>query len=602
MRQVAVVILASLLAGSPALAQSSGKTKSTKTSTQSTSARLAQLQQAIESQQQQLNQLRQELQGKDQAIQQLQQQVSQAQTAATQAEQKAESASTAASNPQQQQELSAVKSDVADLKQNLTNTTLALQETQKSVTGLESPLAIHYKGVTITPGGFLAAETVWRQRAEGADINTNFNAIPFPGSAQSNMSEFFGSGRQSRISLLGEGHIKSAKLSGYYEADFLSAGVTSNNNQSNSYTLRQRQVWGQAALHGWSFTGGQMWGLVTETKKGVDNRTEALPMTIDPQYTLGFSWARQYGFRVAKDFADKAWLAFSVEDAQVNSIGGSGFNNNFVVGSLGNSGGLYNSLANYSFNLTPDFIAKLAFEPGIGHYEVFGVLSEFRDRIYPCETASATNPCNGQMTPSATFANNRTHTGGGVGANARITLAKHFDIGGHFLGGDGIERYGSGGLPDVTVRPDGTLAPLRGFQGLGTVEFHYPKFDVYFNYGTEYAQRTVYTDPVSGAHMGYGRPSSVTPVCAEPLPGATGTAPAASSIGFNPGSSCKGDTRYLSEGTVGFWYRIYSGPYGRIQFGPQYSYVLRTTWSGATGAQPKATENMFLTSFRYYLP
>ena len=36
-----------------------------------------------------------------------------------------------------------------------------------------------------------------------------------------------------------------------------------------------------------------MWSLVTETKKGVDNRTEALPMTIDPQYTVGFSWARQ---------------------------------------------------------------------------------------------------------------------------------------------------------------------------------------------------------------------------------------------------------------------------------------------------------------------
>ena len=408
MRQVAVVVLASLLAVSPALGQSSGKTSSTKTSTQSTSARLATLQQAIEAQQQQINQLRQELQGKDQAIQQLQQQVSQAQTSATQAEQKAESASAAAANPQPQQELSAVKSDVADLKQNLTNTTLALQETQKSVTGLESPLAIHYKGITITPGGFLAAETVWRQRALGADINTPFNSIPFPGSAQANMSEFFGSGRQSRISLLGEGHIKAAKLSGYYEADFLSAAVTSNDNQSNSYSLRQRQVWGQVALHGWSFTGGQMWSLVTETRKGVDNRTEALPMTIDPNYQVGFSWARQYGFRVAKDFADKAWLGFSVEDSQINSIGGGGFNNNFVVGSVGNTGGLFNSLTNYSFNLAPDFVAKLAFEPGIGHYEVYGVLSQFRDRIYPCETASAANPCNGQAAPSGASPTTRT--------------------------------------------------------------------------------------------------------------------------------------------------------------------------------------------------
>ena len=56
-------------------------------------------------------------------------------------------------------------------------------------------------------------------------------------------------------------------MTGYVEADFLGAGITSNNNQSNSYVLRQRQVWGQAALHnGWTFTGGQMWSLVTETK------------------------------------------------------------------------------------------------------------------------------------------------------------------------------------------------------------------------------------------------------------------------------------------------------------------------------------------------
>src|SRR5262249_40908740 len=145
------------------------------------------------------------------------------QNAAMQSQQKIDAAAAAAAS---QQDLAAVKTDVADLKQNATNTTLALQETQKSVTELESPLAIHYKGITLTPRGFLQAETVWPQRAPGADINTNFNAIPFPGSSQANMSEFFGSGRQSRISLLAQGKLKSASLTGYVEADFLSAAVT----------------------------------------------------------------------------------------------------------------------------------------------------------------------------------------------------------------------------------------------------------------------------------------------------------------------------------------------------------------------------------------
>ena len=349
------------------------------------------------------------------------------------------------------------------------------------------------KGITRTPvEAFLAAESVWRQHALGSDINTPFNSIPMPGSSLNSISEFFGSGRQSRISMLAEGKINSAKLTGYMEADFLSAGVTSNNNQSNSYTLRQRQMWGQAALNnGWTFTGGQMWSLVTETKKGVDNRSEALPMTIDAQYHVGFSWARQYGFRVSKNFSNKFWLAFSAENPQT-TFTQHGALNNFLVGSAGTSGGLYNPSTTYSYNYMPDFVVKGVFEPGWGHYEVFGVISNFRDRVFP--NAVVTAPA----TPSAMGAFNDVRTGGGIGANFRGSFAnKHVDVGLHFLGGDGIGRYGAGGLPDATIRANGTLAMLRSYQGLGTLEFHYPKMDVYFNVGTEYVGRDVSWPPAA---------------------------------------------------------------------------------------------------------
>ena len=149
----------------------------------------------------------------------------------------------------------------------MANTVVAVQDTQKKIS--EPPTAIHVKGITITPGGFLAAEFVRRSRALGADVNTPLNSLTMPGASQSSMSEFFGSGRQSRVSMLAEGKLNFVKLSGYVEADFLSAGITSNNNQSNSYTMRQRQAYGQAAFdNGWTFTGGQMWSLVTETKQG----------------------------------------------------------------------------------------------------------------------------------------------------------------------------------------------------------------------------------------------------------------------------------------------------------------------------------------------
>ena len=37
---------------------------------------------------------------------------------------------------------------------------------------------------------------------------------------------------------------------------------------------------------------------------------------IDAQYVVGFSWARQYGFRVTKNFNNKFWLGASVEEGQ----------------------------------------------------------------------------------------------------------------------------------------------------------------------------------------------------------------------------------------------------------------------------------------------
>ncbi len=551
--------------------------------------RLDEMQQAISAQQQQIQQLGQEVKTRDTVIQQLQQRLDQSQAATAEAASKAESAASEAAK--QEQTVTALKGDVSDLKENNTNTALSLQDTQKSIVEMGSPLALHYKGVTITPVGFFAAETVWRQKGLGADVNTPYNAIPFNGASQSNISEFFGSGRQSRVGMLAEGKLSKAKMTGYLEADFLSAATTSNNNQSNSYSLRQRQFWGQAALtNGWSFTGGQMWSLATETKNGVDNRTEALPMSIDAQYVVGFSWARQYGFRVAKNFGNKAWLAFSVENPQT-TFAAHGNSNNFLFGAAGAGGGLYNPTANYSFNYTPDFVFKAVYQPKLVHFEVFGIISDFRDRVFPNATATPA---------SAAGAFNNSVMGWGMGGNIRASvLRKHVDVGVHFLGGDAVGRYGTSSLADVTVNPNGTLKPIRSYQGLGTLEFHYPKFDFYTNVGGEFAKRTV-TYTSGTAAVGYGSPFLNNSGCGiETLPGAGGFAPGAL-------ASCTGDTRNVIEGTVGFWYRFYKGPKGTVQWGPQYEYLVRNTWNGAAGigtlGQPTATENVFLTSFRYYLP
>jgi len=476
--------------------------------------------------------------------------------------------------------------------------------------GEEAPTSIRIKGITLTPGGYFAAESVYRTHAASADINTPFTGIPFVGNSLSKQSEFNASGRQSRISMLAEGKIDHAKFTGYYETDFLSAGVTSNNRQSNSYTMRQRQFWGQAALDGgWSFTGGQMWSLVTETKKAVNNRTEAPPMTIDPQYNVGFSWARQYGFRVAKSLMeDKLTLAFAVEGPQT-TFGGRGVaNGKFYFNAPGAGGGLLNAFdaTGYTLNQTPDFIIKAALDPGWGHYEVFGVISTFRDRVFPCGAGiTATNPCpvDGSTANSVAGAFNDSRSGGGIGANLRApVLGKYGDVGLHFMGGDGIGRYGSAQLADVTARPNGTLAPIRGGSALATVELHpTPKLDVYLNYGLEYAFRTWYnTSGATTSSVGYGSPFFNNSGCGtETLPTAT-NAP-------GTGGTCNGDIRNIQEGTIGFWHRFYKGNRGTLQWGLQYSYIVKNTWSGNNNlllpdSQPKAINNMVFTSFRYVLP
>ena len=618
----AILFLATGLVAQTGTAPKPRKTRSatvTAADVQALKDAIAAQQAALAQQQQQIQELQNQLRNKDQAAQQ-------AQTAATDAATKADAAQAQAT--QQQAAVTELKGDVTDLKSNLANTVVTVQEAQKNAAG--PPTAIHVKGITITPGGFLAAETVWRQRALASDINTPFNAVPMPGASTYNVSEFFGSGRQSRVSMLAEGRLKGAKLSGYVEADFLSAAVTSNNNESNSYSLRQRQAWGQAALDsGFSITGGQMWSLVTETKRGEDNRTEALPMTIDPQYTVGFSWARQYGLRAVKNFGNKAWFGISVENAQATL---SSHNNasNFLVGSAGAGGGLYNGAvtgcssttttsstgtvsttttcspaASYAFNPSPDIVAKLAFEPGFGHYEIFGVYSRFRDRIFPCEDVSSTSLCGGSTKPgpNATGAFNSAKNGGGFGANARWSFAnKHIDFGLHGFGGSGVGRYGTAGLPDVSVHADGTLYLVKSLQGLSTLEFHTRKADIYFNGGAEYAGRAADYDPITKKYVGYGSPHFNNTGCL------TETGPGAG--GFLPGglSNCTADTRVVTEATAGVWFKVLDGAkeklnWGRIQFGPQYSVVIRNAWSGAgSPSEAQGIDNMVLTSFRYYLP
>src|SRR5271157_2605 len=647
----------------------------------------------------QINSLKNDLANKDEQLKKAQQAAADAQAAADRANASASAQNQAVSN--NAAAVTTLQTTITDLKANQASlATTVSDETAKIKKEIGSPDVLHYKGIGITPGGFVAGETVYRTKATGGDIPTAFSSIPYEHADAYSLSEFYGSARQSRITLLAEGKTNWGTLRGYYEADWLGTGTSSNNNQSNSYVLRMRILYAQAETNNHlKVAGGQLWSLATEGKKGIPSSPSDIltPLTIDPNYVTGFVWTRQYGFRVVKSF-DKAAFGISVENPQLLYTASLAGNTPYaVLGSAGANGGNYNatisacspstSIVNYtnqvettstgatidvavpvyktvnscanvtniSFNQAPDILVKGAFDPGFGHYEIFGLVGFAHETVYPGETTNSnlygglTDIVTGSaVAPSLTTAGyiHDSIVVGGVGGSLRVPVIKDkltFGVKGLF--GPGVGRYGDSTLPDVTANAWGGLEPIHNASGLFTLEATpNPRLVVYLNYGGDYAGREDFG--VAGATTSLGAPSAdfcpttagafactTTPTAANIAAGGkwgghwgapsnaavgygsrllsnsscnTTTAPGynGSSTGYYPGGSCGAQTRDVQEITGGYWYDIYKGDRGRLRQGLQYGYAVREGWSGAgtPGIGAKGIDNMVWTSFRYYLP
>src|ERR1700677_475226 len=313
LKALATLALVSALSAGLAQTTANGTTSTSSTTRKRTATKKAvapkkptvesQIQELREEMQAQIQQLRQQLNDRDQQLQQAQQAAAAAQAAAAQAQQQA--AQQSQTLTENTQAVTSLQGAVTDLKTNNVSLATTVQADQEKVQKqITNPDVIHFKGITLSPtGSYLAGETVYRTKATGSDIPTPFSSLPYEHADAYALSEFYGTARQSRVALMAEGHTGSATLRGYYEADWLGTGISSNNNESNSYVFRQRVLWGQAALNnGWAFTGGQLWSMATEDRKGISNLSGdiLLPLTIDPNYVPGFVWERQYGFRVTK--------------------------------------------------------------------------------------------------------------------------------------------------------------------------------------------------------------------------------------------------------------------------------------------------------------
>ena len=116
---------------------------------------------------------------------------------------------------------------------------------------------IYYKGITLTLGGFAAAEGVYRSRNDVADIGSNYSKIPYLNSELAHTDELRGTARQSRISFLAQGNINPNLIASFYgEFDFLAGPTTANSNESNSFSPRIRNVYGAVD---WTDPAGTCW-------------------------------------------------------------------------------------------------------------------------------------------------------------------------------------------------------------------------------------------------------------------------------------------------------------------------------------------------------
>jgi hypothetical protein len=524
----------------------------------------------------------------------------------------------AAELAQMKAEIAALEQKVQDLQsqsdaqnQAQAQTAQAVQTTQAQVAATQQQVAAAQTapkgdvfggtgGVKWTLGGFLAAESVYRTRDTGDDVNTKFANMPFMGGTSTapintgsgattsypvtnaRNDQWLESSRQSRLSIKAEADINDVThVTGYYEMDFLGGAQTANMNESNSYNPRIRQLWTNLDwdTYGLHFLAGQAWSLLTLDSVGITPLKEVLPPTIDAQYNVGFTWARQTQLRIVKDWDKMWWLGLSLENPQtagIGSVAGTGTKGYTTSTATVQAGNTYDTLNTVSLNDIPDIIVKFAADPGWGHYEVFGISREFTTRVTPTTADGG---------PNAT--SNATAHGTGFGLGMLLPLVpKVLDLQLSGMTGKGIGRYGSAQLNDVTYTPSGAPHPLKENMALGTLTWHaLDSLDIYAAGGRE-QQDSYLTAGANGKPFGYG----------------------AAALGYNnseclvygAATDCTGQTRSVKEQSLGFWWKFYQGKFGRVQFGTQFSHASRQLFTDAKGNAPTAPDNMVFTSLRYY--
>jgi hypothetical protein len=417
-----------------------------------------------------------------------------------------------------------------------------------------APLFFRIGAANFTPGGFADFIGAVRSTNVGSGTGTAFGSIPFSNTAAGKLSEARFGAQNSRLSMLVTSTPGKTQLSGYVEVDFLGTQPGNAYVSSNSNTLRLRLYWANVKRGNWEILGGQSWSLLTPSRAGISPLPAAVffSQAIDTNYVVGIPWTRTPQVRVVYHVSPHWTLAGSLENADQ-------FTGSAVVLPAGFAGTqVDNGTSASTPALRPDSILKVAWDSTYGgrtiHLEAAGLSRSFR----------VVDP---------TGVRNFTAAGSGGSFNLNVEVKKNVRLIGNSFFSSGGGRYLFGLGPDLIVRPDYSIAPVKAaaFQ-LGFEAEVRKGWLTYGYYGVDYFGRSLAT---SGPSMvGYGGPGS-------------GTAA----------------NRAIQEPTIGLTRVFWKRPeYGALQTGVQLAYVQRNPWWIPAGNPAAAHSYVVLTDFRYVLP
>jgi len=430
----------------------------------------------------------------------------------------------------------------------------------------ESPLQLRIGSAYLTPVGFMDFTSVWRSHVGGSGIGTNFAGIPYGNVFQNNLTEFRLSMQNSRIGFRVDAMVKGAHVIGYMESDFLGNNANNVAVSSNSNTLRSRLYWVDVVKDKWEVLGGQTWSLITPGRSGISPLPGNLTFTqnIDVNYQLGLVWGRIPEFRVVYHPTSKAAFAVALDSPEQYMGGSAGGGTITLPAALSALGGTQLNNQNSGLNVpnvAPDVIAKLAFDPSSKfHVEVGGVERQFKIwNPSPPPTGAAISK-----------------TGGGGFVNLNFQLFQGFRLLTNNFWSDGGGRYIFGQVPDLILRPNGDISPIKTGSTVSGFEYTHKNTMLYAYYRGVYVERNSVPDPSS----------STAPI-----------------VGYGFAGSPASQNRAVHEDTFGFNQTLWKdAKYGGLTFMGQYSYLDRRPWAVASGAPKLAHLNMVFLNLRYTLP